>query len=431
MRRLLPLVATLAIAAVTLRPVPGAAGGGWTSCLTCDPRALADLLANLVLFAPLGVALAVNGLGAGRVLACAATLSALIEAAQFSFVPGRDTNPMDVVYNAAGAWIAALVFVHGRRWIEPAPGRSGWRSAGAVALLALVVATEGLLLQPSVPRSARVEWTDASGTLALYGGAVQSATAGGAPLRPGRAVPAGVAGALARREVRLSMDAIAGPPPDRLAQILSVRDGDSREIFLLGARGEDLVIRYRTRAAGARLDQPGLVVPGALRDARAGERVRIDLWGEGEDDAYCVAVNGKERCDVGFSAGSGWKLLLFTEGMPVRLRIALDLLWIAAWLVPVGYYSRRRLSGGLSTAAAAVALLALPGLVGLLPLSGGEAAAALGGWLVGFALRARSASWGSEEDALVDRDVRAPERGQRSAGGEELGVRELCGKDGD
>jgi hypothetical protein len=323
------------------------------------------------------------------------------------------------------------VVSRGRRWIEPAPGRSGWRSAGAVALLALVVVVEGLLLQPAVPASARVEWTDDSGTLALYGGAVRAATAGGAPLRPGEAVAEGVARALARREVGLSVDAVAGPPPDRLAQLLAVRGERSEELFLLGATGGDLVIRYRTRSVGARLDQPSLVVPGGLRDARVGEPVRIDLGRDGDGDASCVAVQGRERCGVGFSAGSGWTVLLFTEALPVRLRIALDLLWIAVWLVPVGYYSRRRRSGALSALGAALTLLVLPGVVGLLPLSAGEAAAALGGWLLGFALRPRSASRGGQDDALVDGDVRAIEGGQRSRGAEELGVPELSGKDRD
>jgi len=254
-------------------------------------------------------------------------------------------------------------------------------------------------------------------------------TAGGAPLRPGDAVPEGVARALARREEGLSVELIAGPPPERLAQIVAVRGERSQELFLVGANGEDLVLRYRTRSVGARLDQPSLVVPGAFREARVGERMRIDVRPDGDRFGYCVALLGRESCPVGFSAGSGWTLLLFTEALPVPLRVALDLLWVAFWLVPLGYYSRSWRSGGLSTLAGVLALLVLPGAVGLLPLSGGEAAAALGGWLCGFALRARSGSRSRQDGALVDRDVRPVEDRQRSGGGEELGVPELCGED--
>src|SRR5690606_22123238 len=68
----------------------------------------------------------------------------------------------------------------------------------------------------------------------------------------------------------LRVTAIAGTPPPSLASIFSIHDDRRREIILIGAEGDDLVLRVRTRAAALRLDHPDLRLPGALADFRPG-----------------------------------------------------------------------------------------------------------------------------------------------------------------
>ena len=71
--------ALLAILVATLWPVYEARPQTWVSCIVCGEHGVADVLLNIVLFLPLGVAL---GLGGRRIPQCvllAALLSATSE----------------------------------------------------------------------------------------------------------------------------------------------------------------------------------------------------------------------------------------------------------------------------------------------------------------------------------------------------------------
>ena len=430
MRRLLPIVAALAIFALTLRP--SAAGrGGWVPCLFCDPRALADLIANVVLFAPLGVGLALNGVRPLRVLAYGAALSFLVEAAQFSLVPGRDANPLDVLYNALGAWLAAVLVWRAPLWREPRTAGVARGSAIAAAAVAAVVALEGVLLQPSLDGPAhRVEWTDVQGNLAPYDGTVLRAAAGRASLRPGEPVGEGTARAILRGDAALALDLRVGTPPDGLAQLLAIRGVRSEELVLVGVNGADLVVRFRTRSVDARLDRPGLVLANALQGVAPGSTVRVRFHPAPQGEGYCIDVDGAVRCGLGFTVGSGWRLLLYTEGMPAPLRAGVDLLCVALLLLPLGYFARRPGVAAAAALAAAATLAVLPGPVGLLPLSGGEGAAAVAGWLLGLTLGSPRGRY-RRQSRVVDDHVGAIEDRQRRGGAEELGAPELSGENGD
>jgi hypothetical protein len=58
---------------------------------------------------------------------------------------------------------------------------------------------------------------------------------------------------------------------------VSVYDRLEREIFLLGPDRDDLVFRYRTRTAAARLSDPNLRVVGALGGVAPGAALAIEL----------------------------------------------------------------------------------------------------------------------------------------------------------
>src|SRR3954471_7762674 len=99
--------ALLLIAFATLWPMPGEPEiRGF--CMLCGGRGTADLLLNVVLFMPLGVALAPRGHSRNRIFLLALLLSTAIELIQF-FIPGRDPSVSDVVANTCGAVLGALV----------------------------------------------------------------------------------------------------------------------------------------------------------------------------------------------------------------------------------------------------------------------------------------------------------------------------------
>jgi hypothetical protein len=261
-----------------------------------------------------------------------------------------------------------------------------------------------------------------------YGGRVVQSTLGGESIRPGVPVRAGLARDLVGGTAPLTIDLLVGPAPEGLAQLLAIRGERWEELFLLGASGADLVLRHRSRSVGVGLDQPNLVLPGALDGVRPGTTVRLEIHRERRSPTYCATVDGRGRCGLGYSVGSGWRLLLFTEWLPTRLVGALDLVWIALLLLPIGFHARRRLPGAAAALAAAVILFLLPPLVDILPPSAAEMAAAAVGWLLGFALGSAASQWGLGHD----RHVRPLEQRQRDLGRrEELGAPELRRQDRD
>lgn len=71
-------------------------------------RAL-ELLANVVLFVPVGVLGAARPWGAARTLLAAAALSCFLEASQFVLSPGRIADPSDIAKNVVGAAVGYVV----------------------------------------------------------------------------------------------------------------------------------------------------------------------------------------------------------------------------------------------------------------------------------------------------------------------------------
>jgi glycopeptide antibiotics resistance protein len=64
---------------------------------------LGEFAANVLLFAPLGVALALRGVSMRQTAVVAATLAAAVEFAQLFVVSGRTTSVDDVALNTLGA----------------------------------------------------------------------------------------------------------------------------------------------------------------------------------------------------------------------------------------------------------------------------------------------------------------------------------------
>jgi hypothetical protein len=144
------VVSAGAILYATLRQGDGSLAG--VTCLLAGETWLADGLRNILLFLPLGLGLAMAGLGRSRLLVIAAVLSAGIEALQFTVVPGRCTSPSDLLANVLGALAGWAVWQTVELWRagDPRCGRV------AVALLAawwLQCAVTSWGLRPWIPDS--------------------------------------------------------------------------------------------------------------------------------------------------------------------------------------------------------------------------------------------------------------------------------------
>lgn len=343
---------------------------GWV-CALCDPRVAADAAANLLLFVPLGLVLALLGWSPIVILAAAALLTVGIETTQFVLLPNRDANLLDALFNTLGAGAGALLHrgVRSARALTPEQSNR-WAWIYAAGLLLTVVGT-AILLAPAPPAlEYEVRWEESPGGLEPFGGRVLSATLGGHELPRQHTIDSQVVRGALRRGERLDLSIIAGPPPGELSHVFSLHDTNNREVVLVAVHGHDLLLRYRTRAAALRLDQPSHRLAGALSAVSSGDPVRIETWGTGP--SLCAALNGDARCGFGAGAARGWSFLLFAELFSPEFKRLLDFGWIAVLALPLGFLLRR------GTAAAwTLGLLA----TGLLVI--GFAGAPLGwaGWL--------------------------------------------------
>jgi hypothetical protein len=351
-------------------------------CVLCGAQGLADFVRNIVLFAPLGIALSMANERLSRVCLAAALLSGAIELAQLH-IPGRDPSAGDVLANTLGAAAGYVLVRYAPNLIELRGRAATWCALGAAVLPAFAVVATGALLRPALPHSTYFgQWTPNLGHLEWYGGQVRSAMLGQLSLPPQRLANPDTVRALLLMGTRLQLTAIAGPATTGLAPLFSIADDRYREIFLIGPDRDDLVLRYRTRSLTWRLDQPDLRFVSGLKSVHSGDSLTIAAWRE--RDGYCMSMNGSQVCHLRFTAGRGWGLLLYLGHLPPRGLLVLDAVWFAILLLPVGALARSR-----PEAWGAASLLVA---AGILPLFVGLGATPLAGW-IGGALGVAAGAW--------------------------------------
>ncbi len=359
--------------------------GGLTACVICGGRGLADALLNLMLFLPLGSALAFYGLSGYRPYLFAALLSSCIESAQI-FLPGRDPSLGDVLFNTLGAGIGFVVVRSVGWWLRPkARDATRLSLAATIAAVGLFAAT-GLLLEPSLPHSTYYgQWTPNLGHLEWYRGRVLRATLGPLEIIKRRLPDSESVRSTLLAGAPLRVRGVAGPPIPALGPLLSIYDDRHREIILLGPDRDDLVFRYRTRATSLRLDAPDLRVIGAMQSLAPGDTMQVGVWRDPQ--GYCLAVNGTRSCGLGFSVGSGWALLLYPEHLPAWLKTLLNVAWVAGLLFPLGFWARGRSGWALAAVALLAGLVVVPAVTGLRPTPPGEYVGGVVGLLLGVSLQ--------------------------------------------
>jgi len=378
-----PLV-LVAILAATLTPTGGATHG---LSLPLD-RALADALLNVALFAPLGAALAVTGRATRRVVLLCAMLSIAIETAQF-VIPGRYPSVLDVMTNVAGGMVGAFLVRTASQWLRPGPSLARMLTACAgIAALGVPILSLVLLSPSETDGTYFGQWTPELEQFERYRGRVIAVALGDETIPPGPHPRSRALERLLHDGAPLRVDAVAGPAPGRLADLFSIYDGEERELVVVGIDGDDLVLRRRTRSVGAGLESPGLRVRHILRDVAPGDTMRIAIARASR--GYCVQLNTARECDLGFSPGEGWRLLVSPARPPRAMVAILDLLWMAGLTLPFGYWSRARATI-LGCAVLGVSLAVVPRLAHSTPASPTQfAGLALGcglGWL--FRVRVR------------------------------------------
>ncbi len=126
-------LAVAAIVVATLRPSGSDLAAGWTFYLASGDQAVAEFLQNIILFIPLGLALALGRARTApwRLMAAGALLSFAIEFAH-QWIPGRDPSLGDIVANTVGTAVGVVVTRTAPLWLAPPPppSRAAWLSLG-------------------------------------------------------------------------------------------------------------------------------------------------------------------------------------------------------------------------------------------------------------------------------------------------------------
>ena len=384
--------ALLPILIATLWPFPGHEPEGFISCIACGDNGTSDVLLNIILFAPLGAALALHLRSIPRCALSAALLSATIELAQL-YIPGRDSSLGDVVSNTLGGTLGALFTRTAVLWLLPSPARAARLSRTAALAAAAVCWATGALLTPTFPDAPYYgQWTPSLAHLELYHGRVLAAMLSGLPITPGpipdsRLVRERLA---APQGFSLRVRAVAGPRTPALAPLFAIYDDHEREIVLLGPDRDDLVLRVRTLAADLRFDQPDIRLVGAMQHVGAGDTLDITVTrgaARQEGRHYSIVLNGRMTSGLGCAVGCGWALLMYPEVFPAWLRVLLGAAWVGGLFAPAGFWMRTRGDVLFAVAALATGLAGAPAFTPLVATPALEWVAAALGILAGAAVR--------------------------------------------
>lgn len=382
-RRLGIAIAILFIASLTLSPAPGASSVPGAICLLCGDRGLADLTLNILLFLPLGVALAAGG-GIRRAVLIGFALSALIEALQ-QFIPGRAPTYRDVVVNAFGCGLGAFSARYFADWLGRMRGR---RFPVVLAALfpVLVVSAAGLLRAPYVaPLPLWGQWHPDLGNMEIWSGTVTAAAVGDLAVGVGAFERSDALRVGLGRADPVRITATAGRADDGLAPIFAVADTRSEHLLLIGQDHDDLIVQRFLRASLFRLDTPDERVVGLFKDIAPGTPFVLDVTSAA--GRTCARLDERERCAERAGAMSVWGFFLWQSDAPRQLTGALAGLSAFVAFLPLGLLGgalRPRpalltwiLSGVGVALAASLSRFAAPGL---LEASGAAFAFTLGRW---------------------------------------------------
>jgi hypothetical protein len=423
------LLLLIVVLALTLAPASGTppTAGFW--CFACGELGALDVAANIVLFVPLGFALA---LATGRwwvaVAACIATTVA-IEALQVGVVLGRDASFGDLLTNSLGGWIGVELALNRRALIHPEPSTARGLTIAWCALFVAICAATSWALRPAfVPRSLWVQWLPPRPGYEPFTGRLVAFDIEGIDLPLGFPSPSL---GLSKHLMSDRWRATATIERDGLEPRRSVIVRISEEVvqpFALEQKGWDLTCQQRTRSADAHFRSPRVALRNGflLSSGKSPDTLRLRCERHGAAIVASVEAGGQVREEIlPLSPSLGWAVL-----SPFDIVVHGGTRWVCAlWLImlalPLGYWGaladgpdrrasrvwrRIALVGGVALAVG-VALVVAPLLAGTAVGAWWEWAASLGGVAMGGTV-ARLA-WGREartrRAAYPDADgVRAP-----------------------
>ena len=301
-----------------------------------------------------------------RALVGGMAISCLVELLQLA-IPGRLAGPSDVAANGLGTALGIVLARSHARWLLPSAveRRVLCVVSGVLASLALVapavffapVSTDLRVFGHRSPLPFR--------SLFPYPGAVVSASVDEIELPQGPVFDSGAVWERLLGDHSLTVEVVAAEAPPGQAGFFAVSDIERTGVLFLGPDRDDLEYQYLTRGRLLGLEPGAVRVRNALRHVQPGEMLHIRVEHVGPD--ICVEVDGSGQCGRGFGASDGWRLVAPRRLARSRFAGLLSASWLAVLCFPLGYWSRGLAPGIAIAGAGALALLFLPGWLGLLP----------------------------------------------------------------
>jgi hypothetical protein len=345
---------------------------GWSYALTSGDAALAELLANIILFIPFGAAFtAAFPRRPYAAVVIGAALSFAVEFAQQS-IPGRDPSVGDIVCNTVGTALGVLLVVAAPIWLWAPPRRSVWQ-ARLTALIAVLVwyGTGVMLRQDFPPGPYRIVQNPSLPRFGYWEAQILKVTTG----------------------VR-SLEVVATTPsylPGRTTPLIAVLTPADEHVLLLSVDGPDLTLRYDMPALRWLLQQPDLRLRGAMRPLAPHDTFTAATSHDLTN--ICLRVDTTTRCNLGYTIGDGWKLIYYPEGRPLWQLELINTLWMVGCVIGIGFWAARGTGGKggwLALGFVIAGLLVVPLLTGLKPTPIYEWIGAIGGMALGYWLASRN-----------------------------------------
>ena len=345
--RALALLGLAAVLVATLTPLPTqTASSNRTAwwCLVCGEVGVVDVLQNVLLFMPLGLALRLLGWRTARTVLAGAMLSLSVELLQRYVIVGRDPSLGDLLSNSVGAWAGAAVAGVLPLLLLPSAHAArrlaiGW---GLCCLAALAGAA--CAFRPYAPPEGPYFTLLAHRfpTRGHFLGTLASATLDRQPLADAEVFAhQPLAAMLGASEHRIAAELVTGPAPAQPAPIVQVVGQSNFVIAELNQHRARLIYLPPADAARLRFRRTAVKLDDAL-PITAGTSARVT--GGLEGGALFVAVEtaaGSRVERYPLTANLGWNLLtgfaLKTAGPGPWLTAC----FVALWCTPLLVWSRR------------------------------------------------------------------------------------------
>jgi hypothetical protein len=341
-------------------------------------------VANVVLYAPLGIGLTLAGWPAKRTWLVATFLSLTIELIQGAGLARRNASLHDCIANSLGALAGAWVVIRWERWRQANPTTA--LGIWGVIMLSGTLGGAAALRPALSDRLWYGQHAPDLGYLATFPGDLFDPTAAGLPLPDGPLAESDRLRAKFRQQgVELAATIRTAGPTARLAPILSIFDDERRRIALLGQERARLEFQVRLaaeelrfRSLTFRMDRAfDLTSTGATAIGAKLRGGRVELSTTGAD-------RSTHRVEWRLSPAMVWAALV-----PFEYAMGWEIHWLtgvllALLMIPGGFYAGRVMRDGGRAGlpfAGAAGLSLIPAVLVLLPLPLGFPVAHLALWL--------------------------------------------------